>query len=45
MEYGTLDIAEIMATAYKGTILPDSPLDNVEEPGYNDCVVFEKGLI
>jgi hypothetical protein len=39
MEYGTLDIATIMATAYNGTLLPQIMLDNGPEARYNDCVV------
>ena len=39
MEYGTLDIATIMATAYNGTLLPQIMLDNEATVGYNDCVV------
>jgi hypothetical protein len=39
MEFGTIEIATIYATAYNGSILPQIVLDNVNEPGYNDCVV------
>ena len=39
MEFGTVDIATIMSTAYRGTLLPQIPLDNGGEVGYNDCVV------
>jgi len=39
MEFGTIEIATIYATAYNGTLLPQIPLDNGTEAGYNDCVV------
>jgi len=39
MEFGTIEIATIYATAYNGSILPQIVLDNVAEVGYNDCVV------
>ena len=39
MEFGTIDIATIYATAYNGTILPQITLDNETEPRYNGCVV------
>lgn len=42
MEYGTVDIATIMATAYNGSLLPQITLDNATESGYNDCVVNDK---
>ena len=45
MEYGTLDIATIMATAYNGTLLPQIVLDTVDELGYNDCVVNDMETI
>jgi hypothetical protein len=45
MEYGTLDIATIMATAYNGTLLPQIMLDNTSDLGYNDCVVNDMETI
>ena len=39
MEFGTIEIATIYAGAYNGSILPQIMLDNVDEVGYNDCVV------
>jgi hypothetical protein len=39
MEFGTIDIATLYATAYNGTILPQITLDSVETTWYNDCVV------
>ncbi len=39
MEYGTVDIATIMATAYNGSLLPQIMLDNGITTRYNDCVV------
>jgi hypothetical protein len=39
MEFGTIDIATIYATAYKGTLLPNITLDRTESTSYNDCVV------
>jgi hypothetical protein len=42
MEYGTVDIATIMAIAYNGSILPQIMLDNSTESGYNDCVVNDR---
>lgn len=45
MEYGTVDIATIMATAYGGTLLPQITLDNGAETRYNDCVVSDMETI
>ena len=45
MEYGTVDIATIMATAYNGSLLPQIPLDNGAETRYNDCVVNDMETI
>lgn len=45
MEYGTVDIATIMATAYGGTLLPQIMLDNGVEVGYNDCVVNDMEIL
>jgi hypothetical protein len=39
MEFGTIDIATLYATAYNGTVLPQIMLDNEATVGYNDCVV------
>lgn len=39
MEFGTIDIATIYATAYNGTLLPNITLDRTETTSYNDCVV------
>ena len=45
MEFGTIDIATIMATAYNGTILPQIMLDNEDTPRYNGCVVNDMEII
>jgi len=45
MEYGTVDIAIIMATAYGGTLLPMEGLDNAPEARYNACVVNDMEII
>ena len=45
MEFGTVDIATIYATAYNGTLLPQIPLDNATESRYNDCVVNDNDLM
>ena len=45
MEFGTVDIATIYATAYNGTLLPQITLDNATEAGYNDCVVNDNDLM
>jgi hypothetical protein len=45
MEFGTVDIATIYATAYNGTLLPQITLDNVEPTRYNDCVVNDNDLM
>lgn len=45
MEFGTIDIATIYATAYKGTLLPNIMLDKVETTSYNDCVVNDQDLM
>jgi hypothetical protein len=42
MEFGTIEIATIYAGAYNGSILPQIPLDNGAEAGYNDCVVNDQ---
>jgi len=39
MEFGTVDIATIYATAYNGTLLPTMGLDNAVDNDYNACVV------
>lgn len=39
MEFGTVDIATIYATAYNGTLLPQVGLDNAGTTEYNACVV------
>ena len=44
MEFGTIDIATIYATAYNGTILPQITLDNEVTPRYNGCVVNEQEI-
>ena len=41
MEFGTIDIATIYATAYKGTLLPNITLDRTVSTSYNGCVVNE----
>jgi hypothetical protein len=45
MEFGTLDIATIYATAYNGSILPTVALDSVEDCLYNDSVVIDMEVI
>jgi hypothetical protein len=45
MEFGTVDIATIYATAYNGTLLPQLTLDNATESRYNDCVVNDNDLM
>jgi hypothetical protein len=45
MEFGTVDIATIYATAYNGTLLPQITLDNATESRYNDCVVNDMETI
>lgn len=45
MEFGTIEIATLYATAYKGTLLPQECLDSVPEPRYNDCVMNDKEFI
>lgn len=45
MEFGTIDIATIYATAYKGTLLPNIALDRTETTRYNGCVVNDKDLM
>lgn len=42
MEFGTIEIATLYVTAYNGTLLPQIPLDNGTEAGYNDCVVNDQ---
>ena len=44
MEFGTIDIATIYATAYKGTLLPNITLDRTETTRYNDCVVNDNSI-
>ena len=39
MEFGTIDIATIYATAYNGTLLPAVGLDNAGTTEYNAGVV------
>jgi len=39
MEFGTVDIATIYATAYNGTLLPTMGLDNADTTEYNAGVV------
>jgi hypothetical protein len=43
MEFGTIEIATLYATAYNGTLLPQIVLDNTSDLGYNDCVVNDIG--
>jgi hypothetical protein len=45
MEFGTIEIATIYATAYNGSILPQIMLDNGVEAGYNDCVVNDMEIL
>ena len=45
MEFGTIDIATIYATAYKGTLLPIITLDRTETTSYNGCVVNDMETI
>jgi hypothetical protein len=45
MEFGTIDIATIYATAYKGTLLPNITLDRTESTRYNGCVVNDMETI
>jgi hypothetical protein len=45
MEFGTIDIATLYATAYNGTILPQIMLDNDATVGYNDCVVNDMEIV
>jgi hypothetical protein len=45
MEFGTIDIATIYATAYRGTILPNNLLDNENTPRYNGCVVNDNEIM
>jgi hypothetical protein len=45
MEFGTIEIATIYATAYRGTILPMETLDSSAAPWYNDCVVNDMEII
>jgi hypothetical protein len=45
MEYGTVEIAEIMATAYNGTLLPQIMVDNEEQARYNACVVNDMEVL
>ena len=45
MEFGTIDIATIYATAYKGTLLPNITLDKIESTSYNGCVVNDMETI
>ena len=42
MEFGTIDIATIYATAYNGTLLPNITLDRTETTSYNGCVVNDQ---
>jgi hypothetical protein len=45
MEFGTIDIATIYATAYNGTLLPNITLDNIDCTRYNGCVVNDMETI
>ena len=45
MEFGTIEIATIYATAYRGTLLPTEALDRLSAPWYNDCVVNDMEII
>jgi len=45
MEFGTIDIATIYATAYNGTLLPIITLDRTETTSYNGCVVNDMEII
>jgi len=45
MEFGTVDIATIYATAYNGTLLPQVGLDNTGTTEYNACVVNDMEVI
>jgi hypothetical protein len=45
MEFGTIDIATIYATAYNGTLLPIITLDRTETTRYNDCVVNDMEIL
>jgi hypothetical protein len=45
MEFGTIDIATIYATAYNGTLLPNITLDRTETTSYNGCVVNDMETI
>ena len=45
MEFGTIDIATIYATAYNGTLLPNITLDRTESTSYNGCVVNDMETI
>ena len=42
---GTAEIAAMYCQAYNGTLLPAMPLDNVEAPQYNGCVVNDMEVL